>query len=227
MTSSRGQKKSTKLGAKQARGKANKVKNGAKSCAPCGKEHPAAEFPVGKNMCGLAWNAMRNLEACAKRQNHEEWWASVKAHPAKLKKVVAAYSVRVSPEVTGCKRAKKDAFCIASYAEEVRQAEQVLSDGVYEMTNSAAYIAWAAKAENVGLDADEAKLKWEDPRDRVPLAGNKGEGAGRFFLGFPMCAKSCSCLGEACVVAFVTEPCCIPCTVKERFWRGWVQASAF
>jgi hypothetical protein len=36
-----------------------------------------------------------------------------------------------------------------------------LTDGVYEMMNSAAYIHFASKAKNGGFDADEARARWE------------------------------------------------------------------
>ncbi len=128
-------------------------------------------------MCGPAWNACRNLEAAARRQGQKEWWETIKSNPTSLKKVVAAYHARVTPEVTGAKKAKKDAFCIAQYREEVRRFEALLKDGVFEMMNQAAYVHWAAKAKNGGLDVDDAKARFEDPRGTVSVCrGGSGRG---------------------------------------------------
>jgi hypothetical protein len=66
-------------------------------------------------MCGPAWNAIRNVRAAAVAQGQLEWWESVQADAAKLRAVVSSYHVRVSSEVTGLKRAKKNSFCIAQY----------------------------------------------------------------------------------------------------------------
>jgi hypothetical protein len=97
------------------RGKANKSKAGMKFCAPCGKQHPTENFPMGKAICAPAFNAIRSIKNAATAQGQEEWLEDVMSNPTKLRLVVTAYLVRVSPEVTGRGRAKKNAFCIAQY----------------------------------------------------------------------------------------------------------------
>jgi hypothetical protein len=150
----------------KARGLYTKVSAGMKFCAPCGKEHPVSEFAAGKPVCGPVWNAMRNLGGAAARQQQSDWWEAVKANPKLLKTVVAAYFIRVQPEVgiQGAAdkkgKAKRDAFCIGTYREEVKRAEQLLKDGVYEMMNEAAYCHFAGKAKNGGIGHDEAKQLW-------------------------------------------------------------------
>ena len=156
----RAQAKALKADAKK-RGKGNKVKHGNKLCMPCNREHLATEFPAGKNMCGAAWTAVRNITAAAEKQGQMEWWTSTQAHPHKFRRVVQTYMKNIAPEVMGPKRMKKGLFCCATYIEEVRHAEQLLIDGVYEMLNCAAYQHWAGKAKNGNVDADEAKLRWE------------------------------------------------------------------
>lgn len=74
---------------------------------------------------------------------------------------MTAYNVRVSPEVCGNNRNKENAFCIAQYQEEVKQSEAIISDGVFEMMNVAAYVHFAQKPKNGGFDADEARGRWE------------------------------------------------------------------
>jgi hypothetical protein len=104
------------LASAKKRGKTGSVENGMKSCAPCNKMHPIIEFVNGKSMCHVAWNACRNIRACAVAQGQEAWWEEVSNNPKKLHAVVSAYLVRISPEIAGpLKRAKKHAFCIATY----------------------------------------------------------------------------------------------------------------
>ena len=164
----RAQAKAAKVAACKKRGKANKVKSGNKFCMPCNREHLVSEFPPGKNMCGPSWNAVRNITAAAERQGHLEWWVATQAQPSKLRRVVQTYMKNIAPEVLGPsgKKLKKGVFCCATYLEEVRHAEQLLIDGVYEMLNCAAYIHWAGKAKNGNVDADEAKLRWGQEYDK-------------------------------------------------------------
>jgi hypothetical protein len=95
-----------------------KSKVGTKMCMPCNKVHPIEDFPPGKACCGGAFNAQRNIKAAAIAQGQEEWWNEVSADPHKLSTVVQAYMRRISPEVTGAKRNKRNAFCVATYKDE-------------------------------------------------------------------------------------------------------------
>jgi hypothetical protein len=97
------------------KGKQAVSKTGTKMCQPCGKVHDICEFPPGKAMCLKAFNGLRNLKATAIAQGQGDWWEEINADPAKLKAVLNAYFVRISPEVTGLSRAKRNAFCIAQY----------------------------------------------------------------------------------------------------------------
>ncbi len=50
---------------------------------------------------------------------------------------------------------------LAHCEEEVRRSESIITDGVYEMMNIAAYVHFASKPKNGGFDSDEAKGIWE------------------------------------------------------------------
>ena len=126
-------------------------------------------------MCGADFNAMRNLEKCAKSQGQLEWLESVKSDAKKVRAAVQAYHVRCSPEVTGLSRNKRNGFVVAQYISEVRQAEQLLVDGVYEMLNIVAYEKFKGLPENGGLDAEEARAQFhnlvKDPSNISDLLG--------------------------------------------------------
>ena len=139
-----------------------KAKDGKKYCAGCQTYLDIAEFPLGKALCSKDWNAARNVESAAKAQGQQSWRDVVKADPQQFMEVIQAYHVRCSPHAIGLKRAKHGAFCITTYREEIRQSQQILMDGACGMMNSAAYVHWAGKPRNGGLDADEAKQKWEE-----------------------------------------------------------------
>ncbi len=113
--------------AAKKRGKGSKPKAGEKFCSPCNTCHVKEVFPSGKNMCGKAFNAHRNIAAAAKAQDKSAWFNEVSEDPVKLRIVIQAYLVRVSPEASGLQRCKKGSFCIATYQVEAQRATDTLT----------------------------------------------------------------------------------------------------
>ena len=61
----------------------------------------------------------------------------------------------------GTKRAKREGFVIIQYDEEVRRAQQLLLDGVYEMMNVKQYQTFKGKPEQGAQDEDDAKREFD------------------------------------------------------------------
>ena len=165
-----------KDGRRKPTGKPGKPgKSGQRQCSICQKWMDQSMFPAGKAMCGADWRAYRNVEACARSQEQQAWWDEVRHSPKKLKETITAYHVRCSPEITGLSRNKRNGFHIAQFREEVRRAEQMLFDGVYEMLNLVAFQKFKALPENGGFDAQEATTMFQamlnDPTSITDLLG--------------------------------------------------------
>ena len=77
------------------------TKDGKKFCAPCGRWLPVEEFPPGSGQCGEDRKAIQNLRNAAAAQGQSDWWEEACCNPAKLKKVVAAYSLQDSRAAAG------------------------------------------------------------------------------------------------------------------------------
>ena len=134
-------------------------KKGQKYCPPCGKTHPIEMFSVGAGQCGPGRKAIQNLRAQAIAQNQQAWWEEVSADPVKLKKICAAYWVKCPEPKQGQKKAK---FVIAIYIEELRQEQQLLVDGVFEMMDERHYTYWTGKPKNGCVPPDECAAKWRE-----------------------------------------------------------------
>jgi hypothetical protein len=136
---------------------------GTKFCSGCNKYHPISDFPAGKAMCGMANNAIRNIKSAAIAQKQTEWFKQVQDDPNSTRLAIKAYLMKCG---RGDKqRAKKNAFCIANYREEVRQTSGTYFDAEMEMLNLLAYQKWVALPENGGYDPEEAKARWIEFRD--------------------------------------------------------------
>ena len=136
---------------------------GTKFCNGCNKYHPISDFPAGKAMCGMANNAMRNIKSAAVAQKQTDWFKEVEDDPSTTRLAIKAY-------LTKCgrgdrQRAKKNAFCIAYYKEEVRQTSGTYFDAEMEMLSLLAYQKWVAAPENGGYDPEEATARWTEFRD--------------------------------------------------------------
>lgn len=147
-----------KKNAQPKRGKYSKVKSGMKWCRACHKTLPLDKFPMGSSDCIEDKVAVQNLAGAAKAQGKLDWWKSVLADNDKLKAIVVNYHARC-PRTDKKKRAT---FPIVDWIEEARQESQILTDGVYEMMDQRAYQYHKGKPKNGGMDAEEAKQKWND-----------------------------------------------------------------
>lgn len=147
-------------GAAAKRGNYGSKKNGMKFCSACGKWKKLAEFPQGSNKCYDDKKAVQNLAVAAKAQNEELWWAQVMADDKMLQRVVKNYHLQCAP-IDGKKGKKRATFHIAKWVEEIRQEQQVLTDGVYELMDLRTYIHYMAKPKNGALEAVQSTSKWE------------------------------------------------------------------
>ena len=150
----------------QVRKRGGKVqwKDGKRLCTDCGRWIPIADFPEGKGSCTRDFNAMRVLRAMAKTKEDQDWLKDQIKDPKKLRRLLTGYSARCCTDRK--KRAKRNAFSIVGYKEEVRRSEAILYDGVWEMMCSKQYVHWAGKPKNGGAGTEnknktkQNKITW-------------------------------------------------------------------
>ena len=149
-----------------------RTKDGKKFCAPCGKWLDVTAFPAGSAQCGEDRKAIQTAKYAAQSQGQMEWWEEISKDPEKLRKVCKAIRERKPPP--GKKR--KESFQVLQYIEERRQETAVLYDGVQEMMNELAFVAWMGKAKNGSMNPVEAsalfKKKCIEPGAIVDEKGN-------------------------------------------------------
>lgn len=97
---------------------------------------------------------MQNMAHAAKAQGQQAWWDSVLQDPDQLSQVRASYEARCPAKQTG----KREPFLIAQYKEDVRQEDQILTDGVYEMMHLKAYQYFTQTQKNGGIDPEARVL---------------------------------------------------------------------
>ena len=136
-----------------------KVKKGHKFCAGCQEQLPLASFPASKALCKKDYNACRNLQAHAKATNQLEWFEKTRNDPSSFARLLRSYHART--QAPGKKYAKRCAFPIAEYREEISQEESLQAQGVFEMMHLRRFIHWAGKPGNQGLEAEDAVIEWK------------------------------------------------------------------
>ena len=136
-----------------------KIVKGKKWCRACMKWLPVEQFPAGSGQCAEDRKILQNLRNAAEAQGKARWFDSLQTGPEeRLAHVVLNYKNRVQ-HASGSKK-KAGVFPIAQYKEEVRQERNIITEGIMEMMHKQHYVAWAGKAKNGSVPAEEAAEKW-------------------------------------------------------------------
>eukprot|EP00969_Alexandrium_andersonii_P164303 7262087-Alexandrium_andersonii.AAC.1 len=147
--------------AASGRGRKSKVRKTAnmRECQACFKMLDNSDFVAGTVYCRRDKKAINNLYNASSSQGELTWYHDQMNDHKKRAAMVAAYHEQCPEAPPGKKRAT---FHILQYKERVKTQHGELRDRIGEMMSEIAYIGWAAKPRNGGLDAVAASARWKE-----------------------------------------------------------------
>ena len=143
-------------GARKKGGRPSATVGGQKYCAGCGKWLDLFRFPASSKWCDEDKPVAQNLISGAALQGETEWVDEVLKCPKTTKRVFAKIK-RMYPKVPGKNRPLP---MVVQLDEELREEEQLLIDGVFQMMNVKALQVFRAKPQNGGFEYDDSKAEF-------------------------------------------------------------------